>query len=416
MERKLSLLLNRPLTDYDKKQLILSRKNTKSEEEAVILAYKLLDETNPTINSYLYKAEDIRTMLFYELQKSEEIGNPDYVFSAVEQKIKNNISGLFDMTSIESVRRELNPQSNLRKSYILLDRMYATNGGEASSIFHWSFPNNSTVSNNSVNVSLPIQNIVGMKIYEFGLRINNIGSDILVHNDRTFTFAIDELNTQSFIGPENRKFHFVGVSGGYNTASEYTYARTNGDATMILFEKKHKVSTASLYNRVCNSNNNDGIFTFREPIEFYNNNISLSIAKPFQPYVLDQMTFDATIVVSGTYVSSFTLPSGSSIPQEQTTTADISSPYTCQRVYISGFNTDDALDTNTVNIINRKEGFYYSVSSETITIDYPRTDKILEPGLTLPTWASVVGTPGSTVKVSFELRRFAIPIELIYSV
>ncbi len=415
MERKLSLLLNRPLTDDDKKQLLISRKIAKSDEEATILAYKILDETKPTTQAY-YNAEDLHTMLIYELQKSEEIGNANYVFSTTEQKIKNNISGIFNMTSIESVRRELNPQSNLRRSYILLDRMYATNGGEASSIFHWSFPNNSTVSNNSVNVSLPIQNIVGMKIYEFGLRINNIASDILVHNDRIFTFAIDELNTQSFIGPENRRFHFVGISGGYNAASEYTYARTNGDATMILFEKKHKVSTASLYNRVCNSNNNDGIFTFREPIEFYNNNISLSIAKPFQPYVLDQMTFTATVVVSGTYISSFTLPSGSNIPQEQTTTADISSPYTCQRVYISGFNTDDASDMNAVNIINRKEGFYYSVSSETITIDYSRTDKILEPGLTLPTWASIAGTPGSTVKVSFELRRFVIPIELIYRI
>jgi hypothetical protein len=213
-----------------------------------------------------------------------------------------------------------------KRASIMLDTRYRliTNN---SSTFTWNFVNNENVSDGTVNVSGNINNIISMRLSP--IRIPYTAS---ADNDYSrITLLVNEFSSQSFIGQEGRRFHFI--------------------------------NNAIVDNRwiiVCPENFNDGYFYFRTPLNF-SSTITVSFGSP-----LDSLDFDSdratTTVTAYGAVTTFQTNINHNLE-----TGDL--------VYISNFNTlNNITESTIVSSINRPLGHTIDfINNNTFTINVNST-------------------------------------------
>ena len=286
----------------------------------------------------------------------------------------SNISNLLGITSSNNAARVLNPNSFLRKNYIMLDSRYRDLTGTNSdgiTAFSWNYVLQSvSLVQGTVNIVGNVRDIVALRIYPsripYVLSADNKYSRISI--------LITELSSQSFISHEKRNFHFM--------------LRSVIDDNFINLDTHDY---------------NDGYFYFEKPITTLNR-LTLTFGSPLEPVVFDKDRDICTI-------DYFSIQ-----PLTKITTGSASSPtphnlINGDTVYFTYFKTgyiDPVLvsailiDETIVNNINRLSGWIITVIDDfSFSIIYD---------------TSTIQSPISLLEfnVYYGSKRMFIPIELTY--
>jgi len=309
-------------------------------------------------------------------------GNINGKKKSTESSNTPSISNLLGMTNADEAVRILNPSSLLRKNYLMLDSRYRVlvndNDGKITA-FRWNYILQShTSAQGTVNVIGNVRDIVALRVYPFRIpyiaSADNKYSRISVH--------IDEF-TQSFIGHENRKFHFM-------LQSEIDSAFIN------LHTNKY----------------NDGFFYFEKPVPEINT-LTITFGSPIEPIVFDRDRDVCQIdYFSIAPLTKITTGSPTSLNKHNLSNGD--------RVYFSNFDVGDIDPTliHQVEInqgikrkINRSEGFIitvidpysFSIDCDTSNIQNPLPDPLAVPLIDI-----------FVFDVFYGSKRIFLPMELTY--
>ena len=286
----------------------------------------------------------------------------------------SNISNLLGITSSNDAARALNPDSFLRKNYIMLDSRYRDLTGTNSdgiTAFSWNYVLQSlSLAQGTVNIVGNVRDIVALRIYPsripYVLSADNKYSRISI--------LITELSSQSFISHEKRNFHFM--------------LRSVIDDNFIDLDTHDY---------------NDGYFYFEKPITTLNR-LTLTFGSPLEPVVFDKDRDVCTI-------DYFSIQ-----PLTKITTGSLSSPnphnlINGDTVYFTYFKTgyidpvlvsEILIDETIVNNINRLSGWIITVIDDfSFSIIYD---------------TSTIQSPISLLEfnVYYGSKRMFIPIELTY--
>ena len=286
----------------------------------------------------------------------------------------SNINNLLGITSSNDAARVLNPDSFLRKNYIMLDSRYRDLTGTNSdgiTAFSWNYILQSvSLVQGTVNIVGNVRDIVALRIYPsripYVLSADNKYSRISI--------LITELSSQSFISHEKRNFHFM--------------LRSVIDDNFINLDTHDY---------------NDGYFYFEKPITTLNR-LTLTFGSPLEPVVFDKDRDVCTI-------DYFSIQ-----PLTKITTGSLSSPnphnlINGDTVYFTYFKTgyidpvlvsEILIDETIVNNINRLSGWIITVIDDfSFSIIYD---------------TSTIQSPISLLEfnVYYGSKRMFIPIELTY--
>lgn len=125
--------------------------------------------------------------------------------SAKEQTLtKIDISKFFDISNKYLIQKKINPSSLYESNYIVLN---TSNYGYANVDFtkiSWNLMETAIVAPGVVNTA-PISNLVCMRVFPIKFSMTN--GFLPLYN--MYNLLVDELETQAFIGYNNRKYHFV---------------------------------------------------------------------------------------------------------------------------------------------------------------------------------------------------------------
>ena len=335
--------------------------NKKTKEKTVKIIIKTLTEQfqNKCIDTYKnVEKQDIGTTSETNTFRGIYDNNKN---SGLESNINSSLVN-FD----NKAARLLNPDSFLRKNYIVLDSRYRiVEGTGPISSFKWVYSLGSqNNTEGSVNAMGNVREIVSMRTFPF--RIPYIES--ADNKYARITVLLNNFSTQAFISNENRKFHFI--------------LQTKIDSDFIDLETdKH----------------NDGYFYFETPFTTINI-IELSFGSPFLPVVFDNdrdlCTIDYFIIA----------------PFTQITTTINHNLSNGDRVYFSNFNVgvvspllymQKAINDKIKADINSNEGFLVTVIDDvTFSIDYDSS--------------SIQNPIDSKFNVFYGSKRFFMPIEFTF--
>ena len=388
---------------------VIGRPLIKTEIDETINFIKKLD---PSLLSPLYQAKTIKIVVdtLVDEFKSFKCNTPQY--SDIQQKLRDtigttsetgtaysiydkptstptivkeltpvppttqpsNINNLLGITSSNDAARVLNPDSFLRKNYIMLDSRYRDLTGTNSdgiTAFSWNYILQSvSLAQGTVNIVGNVRDIVALRIYPsripYVLSADNKYSRISI--------LITELSSQSFISHEKRNFHFM--------------LRSVIDDNFIDLDTHDY---------------NDGYFYFEKPITTLNR-LTLTFGSPLEPVVFDKDRDVCTI-------DYFSIQ-----PLTKITTGSLSSPnphnlINGDTVYFTYFKTgyidpilvsEILIDETIVNNINRLSGWIITVIDDfSFSIIYD---------------TSTIQSPISLLEfnVYYGSKRMFIPIELTY--
>lgn len=281
---------------------------------------------------------------------------------------KSSVTDILGMKTSNELVRILNPKSKERRNHMLLDSRYRNvfnQSVDQIEKFQWNYVQKSqTRTNGSVNVIGNVRDIIGLRIYPFRIPYTQ-DSD----NEYTkISLFIQELEAQSFIAHEDRKFHFM------------LNATVDGEFINL---------DADVYN---------GYFWFETPVTTLNT-ITVSFGNPLEPILFDgdrdYCGFDYFSMAPETLITTeldHNLANG-------------------DRVYFTNFRTNVlppilsvqiAIDQGIVNTINDINGHLVTVINSTqfkISVD-----------------SSLIQSPVTDLraKVFYGSKRTFIPMEIIY--
>lgn len=294
------------------------------------------------------------------------------------QSIKNDNKTILD-TDPKAIARIINPKSQYKKAYCLLDTRYRSEVGtnnlnNSISKFTWDFNLNSQPSDNnsSVNVIGNMRDIISLRIYPFRIPYTKL----LDNKYKRVSVLIDEFTSQAFVAHEQRKFHFI--------------LESDIDSDFI------NLSTDKF---------NDGYFYFEKPIVSLET-ISLTFANPLEQISFNfdrcHYTVDNFSIAPLTKITTYAYNNIDIIPNNL---------QSGDMVYFSGYKTGDInsnlqksrnIDDSLQKIINNKEGHIINVIDKcnfSINVD-----------------TSLIQNPLDSVfsNVYFGSSRIFIPIEIEY--
>lgn len=278
---------------------------------------------------------------------------------------KVNLASIFGISDVYKLQRTLNPKSNYRHNYIVLD---SVNRLPAYDQYHmsWQYVNDAVFQQGTVNTKGPVRDLVGMRVYPIRAVQNAEFSGIY---DSNFTLLIEEFVAQSFVSHEKRNFHFM----LRNTINP----QPPGVQTTITYQEFTPV--------------NDGYFWFRKPITTINT-LTISLGNPL---VLIPIPLPTAFAVNSEFTNAN--------PTMVTTTSD-NGFSDGDRVIIENFTTDDpvadavviaAVNDPAGHIITLVDGISFTIPVDLSTIT-PSTDA------------------SSVSRITDESKRFIVPLELIY--
>lgn len=231
------------------------------------------------------------------------------------------VSKVFGQSQGYQLQKLINPNALLRTNYVILDTRYRILDNDGTKYFSWNHVNNTSRAQGSINTVGNIRDIVALRVFPFR-------TPYLPTLDTTYhkvSMLIREFQAQSFVGQENRRFHFM-----FNPV----------------------ISGNSIFLDPCD--NNDGYYRFGQPITQMDN-ITIDFGSPLEDVIFDPDRARG-------YASNY----GVNLETEFTT----SSPHnliTGDAIYISDFSSLNNLATPVVtNTINRTTGFPAIVMSQYI--------------------------------------------------
>ena len=306
---------------------------------------------------------------------------------------------------LDAFRLLINPTSSHRSTYIIMSRARAVDGEAASSVFRWNFTNSGPVGANSINVAMPIRDIVQIKSFEFLLSRQCMFTPATVMQSYV-TMAIAELRSQACIGPLGFSYHMMGQFRNDSVQFKQKY---DGDGDL----------TDGRDNAHCRSGYfNEGIYRFNPPITELLA-LTLSFGQPFTPLVFPVSTFAATFDNSTQYIDSIIVPGDLTAYQfgePWSHVASIVGSTPNMGAFISTFTTSNPdADHIIISLVNRADGFVYDISvagagPSTVTLS------LIDRGvpLNMPEWSALVGVPVLTIAIYFDKASFMIPMEITY--
>ncbi len=196
------------------------------------------------------------------------------------------------------IQQLFNPEALYRHNYIFMDTRHRLLDGDGTEIFAWNHVNNVTRTQGSINTTGEIRDIVSIKVMPIKIPYSSSADNALGR----VTMLIREFQSQSYIGHENRRFHFV------------FEATVNGDF-IILDPYKF----------------NEGVYRFNNPITQLDT-LTISFGSPLQKIIFDTDRLTSTISYANpaviTTTSNHNLVSGNTVLVEtfstQNTTGDSS--------------------------------------------------------------------------------------------
>ena len=238
------------------------------------------------------------------------------------------ITSLLGNKSITDLQRIINPGLVKKNIYILLDSRYRILDNDGTTAFQWNFNNNELTTQGSVNAIGNIRDITSMRICPIRIPYNSNADN----EYQRVTMLIQEFSAQSFIGQENRRFHFI-----------------------------FKPEVSDRWIDLQTDNFNDGYFEFRNPITRLET-FTISFGSPLEQIIFDTDRANASILDAG-YAA--------------VTTFNTISPHnleTGDTVIISGFSTanSNGNDNNVVSAINKIKGHiitYIDLNSFSIPVN-----------------------------------------------
>lgn len=291
--------LGRNLTKIEKQKVIDFTKNSINSDvfigrEYSVIVEALSDQVAEIISKMSCKSNfenvDIR-----EYQKSligtqdsrnfyEDLRGPSLdtqIINTFSSSSQVSVSSLLGLNNFDDIKKHINPTSAKKYVYIHLDTLNRVNISGDSTIFRWNAVSSDNISQGSFNITEDVQNITSIKFYP--IRI-----PYLVDADNSFkriTVLIEEMNAQSFIGLNGRRFHAV-----------------------------FKPVVDDRWINLCPENFNDGIYRFAKPISRLDN-ITLSFGTPIDRLRFDTDSGVATVTSYGpttlfTFTSAHNLETG----------------------------------------------------------------------------------------------------------
>lgn len=342
-----------------------------------IIIKTLTDEfiKNTDVIQYPRNYENMKEILNTQIGISSDNGISHSVYDNPSYNVKNNtknnddkLINLFGIKSSSDAARILNPKSMYKKNHIILDSKYRITDGNIENrikTFAWYYIQNSqNTSDGSVNIIGNVRDIIGFRIYPFRIPYTNNADNQYAK----ISLSIEEVNSQSFIAHEGRRFHFM--------------LDASIDTNFINLD-------ANVYN---------GFFWFEKPITTLDK-ISISFGNPLESIIFDNdrdfCSFDY-----------FLLPALTKIK-----THLIHKLKNGDRVYFTNFTTgpidpllvdQNIINNNIINNINNINGFLITVINLfEFSIDYN---------------SSLIQNPILNLKcnVYYGSKRIFIPFEIIY--
>jgi len=255
------------------------------------------------------------------------------------------------------VQQLLNPQALHRHNYFPLDSRYRVLDNDGSKFISWNHVNNVTRAQGTVNTVGTIRDIIAVKVYPIRMPYTATAEN----NLRRVTMLIEEFSAQSFLGQENRRFHFVfdvEIDGDWIRLNPYFH--------------------------------NQGIYRFDKPITQFDT-ITISFGSPLEEVVLDvdrlntSNTYATTAIL--TTISSHNLSSGN-------------------KIYISDFNTNSPVN-DAVVISEMNTSHIVTVTGDTTFTIPVDTSSIVNSSLTGTTVSvtnGVAGVVGTGTAFDTELK------------
>ena len=224
--KKVEEYINRSLTDKEENDSIKLIKNTNFDNISNISKQKisrlLIDTIIEDIN-YKHCSENvnIHELLLSEINETEN--NLDSQYKNVAKKIGNdaenecnglNIKSIFGIDDMFKLSKFITEIGNINKpkenkehmAYLFLDSKYRFLEKDSTECYKWGCVNSFISSQGTVNHNNLIKNIKSIEMTKFILP-NSLNKSIFKY-DR-ITTLIHEFESQSFIGHENRRFHFI---------------------------------------------------------------------------------------------------------------------------------------------------------------------------------------------------------------
>lgn len=346
---------------YDNPNYVLARAQTD----------RISDKKSQPIRSLADEPLDIKALV------TEGDMSAKNVTPSSKQAIIDNLLG---MTNADEAVRLLNPESLLRKNYLMLDSRYRVLDRDVNgkiSSFQWTYILQSQASSQgTVNVIGNVRDIVALRIYPF--RIPYVESADNKYS--RISVLIDEF-AQSFIAHENRKFQFM-------LQSEIDSAFIN------LLTNKY----------------NDGFFYFEKPVPEIKT-LTVTFGSPVEPILFDRDRDDCQIdYFSIAPLTKITTGKPGSLNEHNLSNGD--------RVYFSNFDVgvvtlplQNEENQKIKTAINRTEGFLvtvidafnFSIAYDSSNIQNPLPDPLSIPSLDI-----------FVFQVFYGSKRIFLPIELTY--
>ena len=323
---------------------------------------------NQEYDMHLYLSNQIKDASMDEKNTANIQTSPDAIRPRTTEL---EIASLFGLNNAFGIQQLFNPEATYIRNYIVLDSRYRIiNETNSNNIiaFTWSYVDNANIRDGSVNSVGTIKDIVSMRIYQPRVPFITSGSYNMNSETRRVSIVIQEFQSQSFIGPQGSRFHFMLQPVIPVVTPPTTYPN------MIELEVEEY---------------NDGRFDFRRPVVTFDS-LTLSFLDPVNiiPFLHDRdnitFTYGNPTIITTSIPHLFVSTSGQTYG------------------VISGFNTaNPAGDAATINAIN-------SLIELTLTVTGSNT-------FTIPIDTSTVTPIGGLVaQIFFNERRVVIPIELTY--
>jgi hypothetical protein len=232
-----------------------------------------------------------------------------------------DIAKIFGYSQGFQLQKLINPNALLRTNYVLLDTRYRVLDSDGTKFFSWNHVNNVSRNQGSINTVGTIRDIVALRIFPFKAPYTKT----LDTSYSKVTMLIREFQAQSFVGQEQRRFHFM-----FNpTVSGNSIFLEPGD-------------------------DNDGYYRFGQPVTQFDT-ITVDFGSP-----LEEVIFDSDRAQG--YASNY----GVGIETEFTTNVP-HNLLTGNTIYISDFSSLKNLATPVItNSINRNKGHPVIVISPSI--------------------------------------------------
>lgn len=276
-----------------------------------------------------------------------------------------SVGNLLGVNDLLRLARILNPQSVIKKAYIVLDTKFAKFSNNNQKV-SWDYSRVLIQDKAVFSSTRPIRDITSV-------RLHSITVPYLTSPMKRATIYIEEFQNQAFMNPDGTKFHFVAL---LNDQEDPILTDDRNSDPILAFQWNilKKDITTQKHELLMGYRFNEGRFHFTYPVTVLNS-FTLQIRSPFNlhtlptPYITDcsftSINYNriTTQIESPGYRGQFLIELSS----------DPHLPSQTGPLRISGYTTSDAkTDEDFITFVNGTEFTNWSVSGTTLTI-YPRS-------------------------------------------